>query len=205
MGSPKILRTSDYGETWNDLSGFAGGNGESTNGFPDVAVYDLLVMPDAPWRLWAGTEIGLFESRDGGASWYYADNGLPAASIFKMIIQDDQVILATHGRGIWTVDLAEAVATRDGAPIPESVALKQNYPNPFAGTTTITFDLPAPSNVTVRVYDVAGREVDRLTDARYSAGTHQLEWEPTGHASGIYHYRLETDIGMHSRTMMLVK
>ena len=105
-GQPKILRTTDLGQSWQDLSGFAGSpGGESTNGFADVAVYDLLVMPHDPEVIWAGTEIGLFESTDGGKTWEYADNGLPAVSVWQMRLVDEQVILATHGRGIWTIDL----------------------------------------------------------------------------------------------------
>ncbi len=102
----KILRTTDFGQNWEDLTGFSGGNG-STNGFPDVAVYDLLVMPHNTDEIWAGTEIGLFISTDGGGSWAYADNGLPAVSIWDMKIVDDEVVVATHGRGVWSVSIPE--------------------------------------------------------------------------------------------------
>ena len=116
-GQSKILQTTDLGRTWRDLSGFANSsNGESTNGFPDVAVHDLLVMPDDPDIIWAGTEIGIFESTDGGKYWEYADNGLPAVSVWQMKLVDDQVILATHGRGIWTTDLPSAVASTGYGP-----------------------------------------------------------------------------------------
>ncbi|RMH73749.1 MAG: T9SS C-terminal target domain-containing protein [Gemmatimonadetes bacterium] len=105
-GAPKVLRTTDFGQTWEDISGF-GNNGESDNGFPDVAVYSLLVMPHDPDVIWVGTEIGLFESTDNGESWAYADNGFPAVSIWEMNITDDQVVMATHGRGIWSVTIPE--------------------------------------------------------------------------------------------------
>ena len=202
--SPKILSTSDYGETWKDLSGFVG-EGESTNGFPDVAVHDLLVMPDSPSHYWAATEIGLFESKDAGSSWHYADNGLPAVSIWQMKVQDDEIILATHGRGIWTVDLPEVVAAVDAPELPEVVLLEQNYPNPFAAKTTIDFNIPTSSQVRVRVFDVAGREVATLADAHFIAGSHRLSWEAAGVASGLYHYRLETEAVVRTRTMMLIK
>ena len=107
----KILQTTDLGQTWQDLSGFPGSfGGRSGNGFPDAVVYDLLVMPHDPNILWAGTEIGLFESIDAGQTWEYADNGLPAVSIWQMRLVDNQIILATHGRGIWTLDLPRFVA-----------------------------------------------------------------------------------------------
>ncbi len=101
--SSKILRTTDLGKTWEDISGF-NGNTMSTNGFPDVAVYSLLVMPDNPKEIWVGTEIGLFISTDEGKSWHYSDNGLPAVSIWEMKVRGEQVLLATHGRGAWTVN-----------------------------------------------------------------------------------------------------
>ena len=100
-GRPKVLRTVDYGVTWEDLSGFATG-GPSTNGFPDVAVYDLLVFSDDPDQIWAATEIGLVESLDGGLTWALADNGLPAVGIWAMTEVEDEVVLGTHGRGIWS-------------------------------------------------------------------------------------------------------
>ncbi|WP_289054613.1 T9SS type A sorting domain-containing protein [Carboxylicivirga marina] len=105
-GAPKVFVTSDLGETWNELSGF-GTAGSSSNGFPNVAVYSLIVMPHNTNVIWAGTEIGLFESIDGGANWLYADNGLPAVCIWDMKIVGQQVVVGTHGRGVWTVDMPE--------------------------------------------------------------------------------------------------
>ena len=104
----KIIRTTDLGETWEDISGF-NGNEVSSNGFPDVAVFSLLVRPDAPDIIWAGTEIGIFESDNNGASWYLLDNEMGAASVWDMTVMDDQVILATHGRGIFTATLNEPI------------------------------------------------------------------------------------------------
>lgn len=104
--SPKILRTTDLGQTWEDISGF-GQNTSSSNGFPDVAVYCLLVLPHNPDEIWVGTEIGLFISTDNGLTWRLADNGLPAVSIWDMKVVDDQIVVATHGRGVWSVTLPE--------------------------------------------------------------------------------------------------
>jgi photosystem II stability/assembly factor-like uncharacterized protein len=101
---PKILRTTNLGQTWEDISGFET-NTVSTNGFPDVAIYDLLVMPHQPNTIWVGTEIGLFESTDNGQSWHMANNGLPALPIWDMTHVEDEVILGTHGRGVWSVKI----------------------------------------------------------------------------------------------------
>ncbi|MDN5202558.1 T9SS type A sorting domain-containing protein [Fulvivirgaceae bacterium BMA10] len=118
-GGPKVVRTRNLGETWEELSGF-GNNSTSANGFPDVAVYSLLVLPHEPNTLWAGTEIGIFESTDNGLNWSIADNGFPAASVWEMKVVDDQIVVATHGRGIWSVTMTEIPAV---VPVPTINAL----------------------------------------------------------------------------------
>ncbi len=101
----KIIETKDLGQTWNDISGFNGSD-FSTTGFPDVAVYSFLVMPHDTNIMWAGTEIGLFESTDRGQSWHKVVSDLPNVNIWDMKIKDQgQVVLSTYGRGIWTATL----------------------------------------------------------------------------------------------------
>ncbi|MCA4898102.1 MAG: T9SS type A sorting domain-containing protein [Bacteroidota bacterium] len=102
-GKPKILRTTDLGATWTDISGF-NTNTISSNGYPDVATYCLYVMPDDPNIIWAGTEIGIVESKDNGSTWSLLDD-FPNVSVWDMKGQDDQIVIATHGRGIWTAQM----------------------------------------------------------------------------------------------------
>lgn len=103
---PKILKTEDLGETWEDISGF-GSNTSSSNGFPDVVTHCLVVMPYDPNTIWAGTDIGIVESTDGGATWNILSSDLPAVSVYDMFVQDGQVVVATHGRGVWTAAIDE--------------------------------------------------------------------------------------------------
>jgi hypothetical protein len=115
-GRPKIVKTTDGGASWTDITGFAGGS-PSTNGFPDVAVYDLLVFSNDVNRLWAATEIGIVESLNGGATWALADNGLPNVGIWQLIESEDEVVAATHGRGIWSVTMPELIAGKTFRPL----------------------------------------------------------------------------------------
>ena len=119
-GEAKIIETKDLGETWNDLSGFhLNVSGKSSNGFPDVTVYSLLVMPHNSDIIWAGTEIGLFESTDRGQSWHKVVGDLPNVTIWDMKIKDQgQVVFATHGRGIWTATLDDL---KDFVPNPTTI------------------------------------------------------------------------------------
>ena len=97
QGRPKILRTTDLGKSWEDITGFAESqNGTSSRGFPDVAVNKVFVFPNDTERIWAGTEIGIVESLDGGESWQVMDNDMGAVNIYDMILQDDQIVIATY-------------------------------------------------------------------------------------------------------------
>ncbi|HJX70983.1 MAG TPA: T9SS type A sorting domain-containing protein, partial [Bacteroidales bacterium] len=150
---PKILRTTDFGKTWEDITGFEN-NSASNNGFPDVMVYSLLVMPYDNDIIWAGTEIGIFESTDNGATWHYADNGLPAVSIWQMFIQDNHVVAATHGRGIWTLDLS---LVNNPEFIAKSAADITIYPNPNKGDFYLELNNEYMGEVSIRIYRLDGK------------------------------------------------
>lgn len=82
--------------------------------------------------------------------------------------------------------------TADVEDSPPPIALAQNAPNPFNPSTVIRFSTDREGPVDLRVYDVAGREVDRLVRRRLPAGTHTVTWRPTHIASGIYFYVLRS-------------
>jgi hypothetical protein len=152
---PKILRTQDYGETWADISGFDL-DSASKNGFPDVMIYSLLVMPWDEDRIWVGTEIGIFESNDGGDNWQFANNGLPAVSIWQMFIQDATIVVATHGRGIWTTQLDPALNLSPQTP---DLQYFKVYPNPSNGDINISFNSPETGNYSLSVFNLSGEKV----------------------------------------------
>lgn len=151
---PKILRTTDYGETWEDISGF-GTDSVSSNGFPDVAIYSLMVHKFNPDWIWAGTEIGIFESTDNGETWYYADNGIPAVSIWQMFIQDNEVTVATYGRGVWSApQWPGAIET---AEINREFSLS-TYPNPSEGIINLSLKTSDNGNLRMQVFNNLGRQ-----------------------------------------------
>ncbi len=92
-----------------------------------------------------------------------------------------------------------------GVSIPFRFALFQNHPNPFNPSTSVGFRLPVPGSVTVKVYDVMGREVAVLADRLFSAGSHRLEWNATGFESGVYFCRIQAGDFTAVRKMVLMK
>lgn len=88
---------------------------------------------------------------------------------------------------------------------PTGYELNQNYPNPFNPNTMISFQLAANSDVSLKVYDLLGREVATLVDNRMNAGTHQVRFEASGLSSGVYLYTLETPEFSSTRKMLLIK
>ena len=98
--------------SWSDISGFPSGwgVGVSASGFPNVAVTSLAVMPYDTDVIWAGTDIGIVETTDRGASWNLVTN-FPHVSVWDMKVRDQgEVVLATHGRGIWTATIPDLVS-----------------------------------------------------------------------------------------------
>ena len=111
----KVLESKDLGATWTDITGFPANftEGTSTAGFPDVETHSLVVMPHDPDVIWVGTNIGIVETTDRGASWNiipYATSNFPHVTVWDMKIKDQgEIVLATHGRGIWTATVPDLV------------------------------------------------------------------------------------------------
>ena len=93
----------------------------------------------------------------------------------------------------------------DMLPKPTRFELAQNYPNPFNPTTTIRYQLPISTTVKLSVFDMLGRELTTLVNARQPAGTYQVNFNASGLASGVYLYRLTTPEFTETKKMMLVK
>jgi len=84
-------------------------------------------------------------------------------------------------------------------------ALFQNYPNPFNPTTTIKYQIPEISFVTLKVYDVLGIEIAVLVNEEKSVGNYEVEFDATRLPSGVYFYRLQANEFVETKKMMLVK
>jgi hypothetical protein len=113
----------------------------------------------------------------------------------------------TYGNSVWRRPLSEMVTaiptSLPGAPV--TFMLAQNYPNPFNPSTTIKFELPKSSVVRLSVYDLLGREVSVLVNDRRNAGVHEVTFDGSALASGMYLYRLQAEDFVQTRKLLLLR
>ena len=88
---------------------------------------------------------------------------------------------------------------------PTSFNLEQNYPNPFNPATEIRYQMSEVSHVTLKVFDILGREVATLVNEQKSPGTYTVQWDATGNASGVYIYRLTAGSYSSTRKLLLLR
>lgn len=89
--------------------------------------------------------------------------------------------------------------------VPSSYKLSQNFPNPFNPVTNINFSIPKNSFVTLKVYDMLGREISSLVSEQMQAGTYKVDWNAVNASSGIYFYTITAGDFKETKKMMLVK
>lgn len=110
---------------------------------------------------------------------------------------------------VFTADLSlsagEVTSISDTDELPKALTLSQNYPNPFNPSTQIKFALPESQDVQLRVYDSMGRLVSTLVSGKMAAGSHQVSFDATRLASGVYIYQLQTGTQTLSKKMLLIK
>ncbi|MFQ6608859.1 MAG: T9SS type A sorting domain-containing protein, partial [Fidelibacterota bacterium] len=90
-------------------------------------------------------------------------------------------------------------------PVPEIFTLYQNYPNPFNATTTIRFDLPHAGKVELVIYDILGRKVQTLVGGQLVSGEHEVVWDASNVASGVYFYLLTTGDRQLTRKLVVLE
>jgi hypothetical protein len=100
---------------------------------------------------------------------------------------------------------ADVVSTEEMPLLAGAAVLHQNYPNPFATMTEVSFTLPQAAHVSLRVYDMTGREVEELANGHHAAGSHSITWAPAGLSSGVYHVRMISDNTVQTQRVVLVR
>jgi photosystem II stability/assembly factor-like uncharacterized protein len=183
-----LLKTTDGGNNWIELE-YEGGR--------DIQ----FINNNIGWIV--GDEEGeIKKSADGGLTWVNQSTGVN--------IRLNSIFFLDESTG-WAVgENGTILSTLFGSSVeefekPNKYLLYQNYPNPFNPVTTITYQIPQTEFVSLKVYDILGREVATLVNEEKPAGSFEVQFTGNGLTSGIYFYQINA--GEHSETnkMILMK
>jgi photosystem II stability/assembly factor-like uncharacterized protein len=184
-----VYRTADLGLNWDPIAG----------NLPEAPVNDLIVDPLFSGRYFVATDLGVYETRDGGTTWAVMGLDLPNVVVTALALRDEQRVLiaATYGRSFFSLQIEEPTAIH-ADPDPE-VADNRTvvgrtlapYPNPSPGTTRIRWELPRAESVRIEIVTVAGRRVLTREIQTTKAGRGGFDWDGRDArgrrlASGIY-------------------
>ncbi len=175
-----VFRSTDNGATFvpADTSGLDYSNSALAAG-SDGSVY-------------AATDAyGVFRSTDYGKSWRGINSGLGDMYLSSLCIDHEGYLYAgTHFGGLYKSAAVVSSVRINPESLPAGFSLSQNWPNPFNPSMVITYQLPANSLVTLKVYDVLGREVKAMVDGPQVAGVHSVTFSAGDLPSGVYFYRI---------------
>jgi photosystem II stability/assembly factor-like uncharacterized protein len=196
-----VYRTDNYGVTWTSIG----------DGLPDAPVNAIVVDPDIPSVLYVGSDVGCFYTKNLGQTWEMLGSGLPAVPIYDLKIHQPTrtLVAGTHGRSMHSIDLnaTSGVASPEVEPV---VTAFRSHPNPFRAETAISYTLREPSQVSLTVYDIAGRKVRDLESGGKTSGEHSVRWDGRSDegrvvASGTYFLLLEAGQTVTTRKVSLLR
>jgi photosystem II stability/assembly factor-like uncharacterized protein len=182
-----ILRTTDGGNTWEDQS-------------PKPIMSDAFKSIDAldySTAIVSSTQGAIFRTDDGGKTWIeqIPRNVFPGIERVQIINKDVAYAVGASGLILKTTN-GSTTSINEGTQSPKEYILYQNYPNPFNSITTIRYSLPEDGKVTIKVYDILGREIATLVNEEKPAGTHSVNFSvgsfgaASNLTSGVYFYQL---------------
>ncbi len=187
-----VFRSTDYGNTFIPVN----------SGLTDNHIGPLTI--NSLGHIFAVTDSGVYRSTNYGNNWIQI--GLKGITVRSLLINFGGYIFAGSDDGTMYRSIQSTTQVEEiGKEIPSSFALKQNYPNPFNPATTIEFDIPSSSFVSLKVYNVAGQEVAVLMNKELPAGSHKIEWNAKNLSNGMYFYKLETREYQETKKLILMK
>lgn len=209
IGYKLFLHTSDGGANWNYISNVD----SSVTNLVGLAFKDSLngwALASTPL---SGVSLGIYMTKNGGQSWLYGKDTTDLSSKTVRnnlsVTPSGKLFAVTNATGIFALVTADTSIgiSEDDFEMPGTYNLAQNYPNPFNPETNIRFTLPAQSRVTLKVYDILGKEVAELANETMNAGTHSVRFSSQNYhlSSGVYFYVLRADNFMQTKKMVLLK
>ena len=183
----------------------------------DNGVEKSVIIGDSVW--YTGDSLFMNEYYDLSENSIAIDKGskvIPAFaysfSVLDTVITADSEITLTGYRGaapdLGAREYGEPSDVQQTEKLPDSFELYQNYPNPFNPVTLIQFSIPSgisPVKVSLKIYDILGREVGTLVNEEKPAGIYKVNFDGSSFASGIYFYRLQAGKFVQARKLILLK
>ncbi len=123
-----------------------------------------------------------------------------------IVINNKELALTSSGEA--TISDPTLLALRlssTASGVPEVFALKQNFPNPFNPATRISYSIQRKQNITLKIFDLLGREIATLVDQQQTPGLYEITWDAGACESGVYFYRLQTENFTDVKKMVLIK
>ena len=161
------------------------------------------------YKLLVGTYNGnnIFLSTNNASNWYEFNAGLTDDIYIYAFESFGNYIFAGTSQGIWKRPVSEMITSvkKNKNMSPRVFSLSQNYPNPFNPTTTITYQTPKSGFVSLKVYDMLGREVETLVNEEKVAGSYGVRFDGENLPSGIYFYKLQAGSYISVKKMILLK
>jgi hypothetical protein len=156
-----------------------------------------------------------FVSSNNGINWIDKSNGLSSTNGGQMnhiFVFNNYIYLCWANANLyqfntlWRRPLSEIIGIKKISELyPSDYKLFQNYPNPFNPSTNIKFQIKDPRLVTLKVYNILGKEIATLVNEKQSPGVYEVTWDGSGFASGIYFYKLQADDFSEVKKMILIK
>jgi hypothetical protein len=154
-------------------------------------------------------ESGIFLSTDNGHNWRKVSLGLTDSTALQAIaVNGTDLFAGTVAGGVWRRPLSEmltGVGEQRATSLPVTPELHANYPNPFSGSTTISFALPERSPATLVVWNSRGEQVATLARGTFDAGLHSAVFNTNGLADGPYIYRLQAGDHREAKFLLLLR
>jgi len=193
-----------YGQTIYTSDG--GANWEAR---PNGSIIWMEVVLTETGKAWAvGLDGKIAHSTDWGYTWQMQESGVSDILWGIHFINDNEGWVVGQISSQWGVMLHTTnggVTDVNETSIATQFELYQNYPNPFNPTTTIRYQIPERSFVTLRVFDVLGNEVVSLLNEEKEAGSYESTFDAEGLSSGIYFYQMKAGKYIETKKMIMMK
>jgi len=105
----------------------------------------------------------------------------------------------------FSINSSPLTISENNSALTSDLNLDQNFPNPFNSVTKISFTIPIRSYISLKVYNLLGKELATLISETLSPGYHSIQWDASGFSTGIYFYRLSTDLKVQTKKFIILK